>query len=264
MKKRDALGDRMKLYEGIESNRTLIPNLPIIARLDGRSFSSFTKGLNRPFDESFSNLMISTTVFLVEESRAKIGYTQSDEITLVFLYEPTEEPFFGGRIQKINSILAGLATGFFNRKVDKYLPSKKNKFAQFDCRIWNVPSLMEAYNCLLWREQDATKNSVNMAAREFYSHKELFKKNEKEQQEMLWKKGINWNNYPNHFKKGTYFKKCKELIKFSANELEKLPKHHNARKNPNLLFERSEVKELKIVPLRQLINPLEVLFDVKN
>lgn len=78
------LGDRMRTYEGMETDRRFIPRLPIIARLDGRSFHSFARGLAKPYDERLSRLMISTTKFLVEESCCRIGYTQSDEIYLLY------------------------------------------------------------------------------------------------------------------------------------------------------------------------------------
>jgi tRNA(His) guanylyltransferase len=78
------LNDRMKMYEKFETGRRFLPKLPVIARLDGRSFHSFTNGLGRPFDERLSNLMVNVTNFLVEGSNACIGYTQSDEISLVF------------------------------------------------------------------------------------------------------------------------------------------------------------------------------------
>lgn len=96
---------------------------PIIARMDGRSFHTFTKGLKRPFDKNFSDCMIKTTELLVKETGACIGYTQSDEITLVWYNgNPTSQIWFDGKVQKMVSQLAAQATLFFYREVVKRLP----------------------------------------------------------------------------------------------------------------------------------------------
>ena len=84
---KDSFGDRMKMYEGIEASRILMPGLPICVRLDGRAFHTFTRGLNRPYDERLSRMMIETTKRLVEDTHALIGYTQSDEISLILVNE---------------------------------------------------------------------------------------------------------------------------------------------------------------------------------
>lgn len=97
----DALGDRMKAYEAAESDRRFMPLLPIYARIDGRSFSRFTAGLARPFDLAFQEAMILTTKALVEHTHARIGYTQSDEISLVWQQDRYDsDVFFGGRVQE--------------------------------------------------------------------------------------------------------------------------------------------------------------------
>lgn len=187
--KNDSFGDRMKLFEGAEAARKTLPLVPVMARLDGKGFSKFTKGLKRPYDESMSQAMVVTTAYLVEETNARIGYTQSDEISLVFYSDRIDsEIFFDGKIQKMVSILAGMATSKFNSLLPKYLPAKTELLPVFDCRVWNVPTLTEAANTILWREKDATKNSISMAAQHYYSHKQLENKNSSEKQEMLHKK----------------------------------------------------------------------------
>ena len=104
---KDNFGNRMKAYEGMETERVLMPYLPIYARLDGKCFSNFTRHMKRPYDELMTNIMVDVTKFLVEETNAVIGYTQSDEISLAWYYpDPESQPLFGGRIQKINSVLA--------------------------------------------------------------------------------------------------------------------------------------------------------------
>ena len=258
----DNLGDRMKGYEMAEAGRMLINGLPIMIRLDGRSFSQFTKGLKRPYDERMSNLMCATSKFIAEETNAKVVYTQSDEITVVLYTDVVEsQVFFDGRIQKLTSVVASMATAYFNKHLYEYLPEKSDKLPVFDCRVWNVPTLEEAANCILWRELDATKNSISMAAQAYYSHKELHGKNSSEKQEMLHQKGVNWNDYPSFFKRGSYFRRVTKLIKFSDAELDKLPAKHEARKNSNLMVERSVVEAVEFPPLIKVGNPVDVLFS---
>ena len=156
MATQDDFGDRMKLYEQAEAGRRTLPLLPVCARIDGRSFSSWTRGLARPFDPGLSRAMVETTKTLVEETKARIGYTQSDEISLVFKADRFEsELFFDGKIQKLVSVLASLATAHFNALVPELIPTKTGKLAVFDARVWTVPNDEEAANVLLWREKDA-------------------------------------------------------------------------------------------------------------
>lgn len=280
----DNLGDRMKNLEGQESDRRFMPLVPICVRLDGRSFSSFTKGLERPFDKNFSDLMIDTTKYLVEETNACVGYTQSDEISLIYYSEDQKsQVFFDGRIQKMCSVLSsicsvkfnqlmriivgGMAVGYVSKReeyeqTDHFLwKDKLNLNPIFDCRVWVVPNKVEAVNTLVWREFDCTKNSYTQAAREYYSDKELFKKNGSEKQEMLFQKGINWNNYPSFFKRGTYIQRKKVIRKFTTEEMEKLPEKHEARKNPELMVERTEVNVIDMPPITKVVNRLDVVFN---
>jgi tRNA(His) guanylyltransferase len=260
----DSFGDRMKLYEMAEAGRKFMPMLPIIARIDGRGFSKFTQGLARPYDKRLSDLMIDTTKFLVHESNACCGYTQSDEITLAWWASTYEgEVFFAGRISKMNSTLAALASVYFYRQISEYgaLPEEYlNRIPTFDCRVWNVPNIVEGANAFLWREQDATKNSISMAARAYYEHGELMNKNGSEMQEMLWQKGVNWNDYPSFFKRGTYVQRKMVKRGFTADELAILPERHAAKNNPDLKFERAEYQALDLPPLGKIVNRASVLF----
>lgn len=178
--------DRMKVYEEKESYK-LLPMLPACSRLDGRCFHNFTKGLGRPYDKSFSNLMIEVTKYLVDETDAKVGYTQSDEISLIWYSSNYKSQiFFDGRVQRMASILAAMTSVKFVSLLPEFLPAKVGSLPVFDCRIWNVPTLVEATNYLIWREFDATRNSISMAAHEYFSHKQLFGKSCDEMQEMLF------------------------------------------------------------------------------
>lgn len=150
----DELGDRMKSYENIESERRLSPDKPFIARLDGKTFSKFTRGLAKPYDSRLSELMWATTKHLIKTTGATVGYTQSDEITL--LYNTMEgigkaERYYDGRIQKLTSVLAGMATAYFVRHLDTAITEKSGTMPLFDCRVWSVPNVKEVANTVIWR-----------------------------------------------------------------------------------------------------------------
>lgn len=257
-----ALGDRMKLYEQVESGRRLLPLLPVLARIDGRCFSSFTRGLARPYDERLSRLMVETCRFLVDETNAAVGYVQSDEISLAWHSKRIDSAiFFDGRVLKMTSQLAALATAFFNRHLSTFLPEKANTLPTFDARVWNVPNLEEAANCFLWREQDATRNSISMAAQAHFSHGQLQGKHTGDMQEMLWSVGVNWNDYPSFFKRGVFVQRRTVLRAFTTREIEQLPPRHEARSNPDLQVARTEWVQLDMPPFGEVVNRVDVLFD---
>lgn len=258
----DNLGERMKSYERVEAGRRFLPLLPICARIDGRSFSKFTKGLERPYDKHFTDLMCATTTYLVEETQANIGYTQSDEISLVwYSSEHKSQIFFDGRIQKMTSTLAAMTTVYFYKHLARYLPQKAEQLPVFDCRVWQVPTLEEAANTFLWRELDATKNSICMAARHYYSHQEVHGKTGEEMQEMLWQKGVNWNDYPAFFKRGTFIQKRSVFRQFTTEEIGMLPPKHAARNTPELTVERAETQRIEMPPFSKVVNRVAVIFE---
>lgn len=155
--KKDQFGDRMKEYE--KCGELVLPqNLPIIVRLDGNSFSKLTKRLKfkKPFDNNFREAMESAMQSVFEYSGAKIGYCQSDEITLL-INNPLGQKFLSNRVSKICSLLASAATNGFN----KYFINAQNIFpeASFDCRVFVIPE-KEVNNVFLWRQKDAWKNAV--------------------------------------------------------------------------------------------------------
>ena len=202
---KDNLGDRMKEYEGRFSGR-LMPLLPVLARIDGRAFHNYTRKLGKPFDEGFVDLMRMVTQYLAAETKAVIGYTQSDEITLAY-YSPStrSQIFFDGKLQKMCSVLASMTTAVFNQYADEYITNPHPRIAEFDCRVWQVPTLCEAANVFVWRELDATRNSLEMLARAHFSHNQLYKKGANLMHDMLHEKGVNWNDLPAKFKRGSYY-----------------------------------------------------------
>lgn len=262
----ESLGDWCKWLEKNFSPEVMIPTLPVIIRLDGNNFHNWTKGLKRPFDADLSNLMIETTKFLVEETNAVIGYTQSDEITLILYSSDRKSPIYNdGKKQKILSKLTAKCVTYFNEQRKKHLPNH-NKIAVFDCRVYQTPSLHDAAIQLLWRENDATKNSISMLAQSLFSHgtkeSELHGLDGNQMQEKMWKeKGVNWNDLEVRYKRGSYVKRFVTSKPFSAEELASLPLKHNARKNPNLIIERNIIKEIEYPIFNSIKNKVEVVFE---
>lgn len=257
---KDDFGDRMKLYEQAEAGRHLLPLIPAIARLDGKSFHTWTSDLKRPYDNRMTNLMKEVARHLVTESGARIGYVQSDEISLVFHSDDMASPiFFDGKIQKMTSVLSSMAAAAFNGFVPKHFEAAR-PLAYFDCRVWSVPNKVEAANAILWREQDASKNSVSMAARAYFDHAEIMNKSGPEMQEMLFKgHGINWNDYPAEFKRGTFIRREKFMKVLEPEVLAKIPEKH--RPAPDHQFERSEVVCIEMPKFSTVINRVDVVFD---
>lgn len=252
----------MKMYERIEAGRIFIPTLPIIARIDGRSFHSFTKGMDRPFDAALNTMMVETTMHLVRETNACMGYTQSDEITLAWHSTDTKsQVWFDGKIHKMVSQLAAQATLKFYMLCDEISPYYAQRKPTFDARVWQVPNRTEGANVFLWREWDATKNSISMVAQSMFSHKELHGKDSNAKQAMMLERGRNWNDYPAKFKRGSYVQRQKRMLPFSADELDALPPKHAARTNPDLQVMRSFYEVLNMPPLGTVTNRETVIFE---
>lgn len=226
------LGERMKEYEKV-SRIKLMRRTPVIIRLDGCHFHTWTRGLDRPFDRNLMHIMQKTMLALCEQIQGCVlGYTQSDEITLVLVdYQRMESmAWFDNQVQKMCSVAASIATSAFEKalheEIDKlevdaqgyywndqllkqeeclekrHLLIDKKWKANFDARAFNIP-IHEVINNLIWRQQDATRNSILSVAQSLYSHKELQGIGTKElQNKMLTEKNVNWNDYKTDEKRG--------------------------------------------------------------
>ena len=264
MSRKDNLGDRCKLYESAETSRMAMPLIPIVARIDGRAFHTFTKGMDRPYDTILVLCMQNTTKALVKQTGASFAFTQSDEITLTWHQSNTKsQVWFNGRLFKMTSQLAALATLEFYRQIVQHYPQYADRKPTFDCRVWQVSNRAEAANVFLWREWDASKNSVSMLAQSFFSHKKLHGKNGSQMQDMLMAEhGVNWNDYATELKRGTYFQKHKVRRKYHIKEISQLPQMHEARTNPDLIVERSDIRDmLHMAPFKEVSNREAVVFD---
>ena len=200
-KSKDTLGDRMKSYEN--SYRFSFPKkLPIIIRADGKSFSKLLSKCKKPFDSNVLDVMNQTAIYMCQSIQgAKVAYVQSDEISILLTDYQTHETdsWFSSNLNKIVSVSAALAVSKFTSLSPSIFGEMK--LAQFDSRAF-ILSKDEVNNYFIWRQQDATRNSVQMTAQSLYSHKELHKKNNSALQEMIFQKGINWGNLPISEKRG--------------------------------------------------------------
>ena len=209
------LHERMKQYEAV-SQTYLMRRTPVIIRLDGVAFHTFTRNFDKPLDEVLSTAMKGTTLYLVNHIQGCVlGYTQSDEISLVLQdYKKLDtDAWFGYNVQKLVSVSAKMATAEFNRLFNRFiafLPDGTNdRYREaimenigFDSRCWNLP-FEEVNNYLIDRQQDAERNSINLLAQQYYSQKELngIKSNEL-QNKLFTEQGVNWNDLPDYQKRG--------------------------------------------------------------
>ena len=226
MPDRDSLGTRMKTYYEEVPKFRLYRRTPVAIRIDGKAFHTFTRGFKKPFDEILIKSMQQTMLYLCENIQGCVlGYTQSDEITLILQdYKTlTTSAWFDYEIQKICSISASMATMAFNKYfeqnvyddnplgsvnsencelVNTYINAIK-KGAMFDARCFNIPK-EEVTNLIFWRQLDAARNSVQMVGQAYFSHKELQNKSCSDIQDMLMEKyNINWNDFPTTQKRGS-------------------------------------------------------------
>ena len=204
MTDRTALGDRMKAYEAVYKT-SLPPRSYSVIRVDGRAFHTLLRGATKPFDFDFMTAMDVTAVALCEEIQGAVfGYVQSDEISVLVadFTGPNSQPWFGGQVQKQVSIAAATATAAFNEATLDTAPAASTP-ATFDARVFTLPNAVEVANYFLWRQRDAVRNSIAMAAQAKFSHKQLHGAGTGRMQEMLFAEhGINWSDYPDGAKRG--------------------------------------------------------------
>jgi tRNA(His) guanylyltransferase len=199
---KDSLGDRMKEnYEN--AYRISLPmRMPVIIRCDGKAFSSYTAECKKPFDPSVIAAMGHVAMELCKAIQgAQVAYLQSDEITILVVNYATfdTEAWFGNNLQKVVSVAAGIASSVMTEASVSIFG--KVKRAVFDARAFVLPK-EEVCNAFLWRQQDASRNSVQMLARSLYSHSQCNNKINAELQEMIFKKGENWDKLPTTLKRG--------------------------------------------------------------
>lgn len=233
--------DFMKNLYYLESMYKLIPTIPVVLEINGRSFHTWTRGLKKPYDEKLHKVMQEVMKKLMREFSSNIGYTYSDEIVLVWI-DPFENTMpFGGKNEKLVSAASSLASVVFNDLLNKYIPEKKNTFPTFTANVIQIPGIDNCKAYLNNKRYDAIKKSYSSAARIFYTNEQCYKKKIPQLNEMLLKQGVAWDDYPIHFKSGMYAFREEIRVRFGKNDLKNLPKKHNARKNPNHVYTRNKI-----------------------
>lgn len=216
--KNDKLGDRMKSqYE--DRSRFFLPRRTYtVIRVDGRAFHTWTRGLEKPYDARFMECMDAAAIALCKEiAGARFAYVQSDEISVLTtdFADEGSQSWFDGNLQKTVSVSASIATVAFNmkaayftqtaawvdpKKVDPWFHKEPN--AVFDARAFTIPDYIEVENYFIWRQQDASRNSVTLLASAYASHKKLHGKSTTERHEIIHEAGDNWAKHPVRFKHG--------------------------------------------------------------
>ena len=225
----DSLGDRMKNYENsFRSNLSV--RMPLIIRVDGCHFHTYTKGCDRPVDTDLVDCMNTTAMLLCKNIQgSQLAYVQSGEISvLINNYQTTDtQPWFDNNLQKMVSVAASIAGSTFTANSWKIWSSISDEIpgdtiylddlkpAYFDARAFILPK-EEVVNYFFWRQQDCTRNSVQMLARTLYSHKQLIGLGNGELQDLCFAKGFNWNDCPTSQKRGRCIVKV-EVIKRGGN-----------------------------------------------
>lgn len=224
------LAKRMKKYYEEVPKTRLMRRTPVIIRIDGKAFHTFTRGFQKPFDEILIRSMQETMKYLCENIQGCVlGYTQSDEISLILLDYQTfdTQAWFDYEVQKMCSIAASMATMIFNKHFANYISlyvyesksyrmdtenhrkycealyTAKDRGAMFDARCFNIPK-EEVANYIYWRQLDASRNSIQMVGQAHFSQKELQCKSCNDIQDLLMtRKNINWNDFHTHQKRGS-------------------------------------------------------------
>jgi tRNA(His) 5'-end guanylyltransferase len=250
---KDALGTRMKEYYEDRTRFSLTRRIHTIIRVDGKAFHTYTNGLERPFDNGLIIDMDDTAAYLCENIQgAKFAYVQSDEISILVtdFDSIATHAWYDNNLQKMCSISAALATAKFNQlrllrlgRHKKYqvgdhqdrtvnveemlhLDDIDIELAMFDSRVFQIPEREEVLNYFIWRQQDATRNSISAVAQSLYSHKELEGVSSDQKQELIFQKGINWNDYESRKKRGGIISKLRTQmsdIRTSWQQHEEIP-----------------------------------------
>lgn len=261
-----SLKEKYNYYRNLTDYR-LLPNGYIMVMLDGRSFSKKIKNnFKRPFDETFINLMNETAKYVCEKvSGCKLAYVQSDEINLILYDDFEKDPFFGNRLCKLQSIIASIATSKFNQlaiiealkdnncpKDDVINMIANSSLYEFDCKVWNVPNVNDAFAGILYRQNDCVRNSKEAVAQNYFSHKTLHGKKTEEQIELVKEFfGVNWYNY---FTRGEQYGRLiiRRKIKYS-------PSGENLS-----TYERDEWNIIEAVPFNVEKNRTEMVKYLSN
>jgi tRNA(His) 5'-end guanylyltransferase len=239
----DQLGDRIKTAYEDRTRFSLPRRAYTIIRIDGKAFHTYTRKLQRPFDDTLIDDIDTTAAYLCKNIMgAQFAFTQSDEISILLtdFNDITTQAWFDNNLQKMCSVSASMATKAFNEaRFNRLITGSKEetinikdflKMAEFDSRVFQIPQRAEVENYFIWRQQDTTRNSISSVAQSMFSSKELHGKTTNKQQDMIFQKsGINWNDYESKYKRGRIITK------------------HVYEKSPGVV--RSEWKRMDEIPI---------------
>ena len=260
------MADRLKTYEAVTTETRLIEKLPIYARVDMRAGHTWCRSLDKPFDERYSYAMREATAYVVDETGAALGMTQSDEASFVWL-DDTKVPF-GTRLFKLQTVMASMFTAAFIRAAFKVELGEKamKRLPTFDCRVLNLPTLDEAANMVMWRSMDSVKNSITLLALEHFSNKQIQGKNGGEKIKMLAGKGVDYYELPEKYRVGSFFRRETYEKVLEGAELERIPENQKILdEDGKMRVTRSRVAEFRIgAPLSEIANKPGVLFGREN
>lgn len=202
----DSLGDRIKKNYEDRYRIGLTRKTPVIIRVDGKAFHTLTRTLPKPFSEVFINDMAVAALETAKQIQGcKLAYVQSDEASFLLTdYDDlVTEAWFDYNLQKIVSVTASIMTIEFNKRF-------LGDYGRFDARAFNIPK-EEVANYFLWRAKDWERNSLQMYARAFFSHKELHHMGHNQIHEMLHSIGKNWTtDLSDQLKNGTFLQKTEK------------------------------------------------------
>jgi tRNA(His) 5'-end guanylyltransferase len=241
---RDVIGSRFKWIEKTYEH-TLQPRQPLVVRLDGNAFHTLTRSAQKPYDPQFAHCMRVTTAALVHHFHASCGYTQSDEISIVFDvgasdkndhdYENIEASLpYNGRINKLLTVMASKAGAVFNQTFMRTIAGPNpgiwtddhlKLLPCFDARVaGQFSDYTDVYENLMWRQNDAFKNAATMAACCHFSPRELHQVGTYRKIDMLAERGVNFDEFPEHFKRGVFIRKVK--VRAPVDDLQHIPEEH--------------------------------------
>lgn len=258
--KHDDLGDRMKRYEAVANSQKLILGLPLYARIDGRHFSKFTKGFGYPFPEfrdkcgyEMTSAMQKTANALCKEFGCSLVETHSDEISLGWT-DVSKAPF-DGEYFKLVSNMASYAGVMFFHNIAQHIPDKiaNGNFPSFDCRVFQVPDMMELANLFVWRQNDCMRGCLNQYAQLCFSHKQLQGKSGKERLQMCLDAGHDYENRVNYVFKYGYF--CNRQTYEGE-----IPEEFRKEGQPTTVIRSKIAQKVVMFPLSKCSNKIEFLF----
>lgn len=260
----DPLGEKIKSFENKEAKRKIKKDLPLIVRVDGRSFSTYTRNFSKPFDARISTAMEKSASIVLRDFKFDIAYTQSDEITFILLGKDSAEytPIFDGKYQKIVSTVAGLTSAAFNFYINQERINPL-AFPHFDARAFQVSEIDDAIDVIQWRAEDGERNAISMIAQSIFTHKQLQRVNTKTMISMINDKSLKkYVDYESRYRYGIFLRNEKYEYQLTDDELERIPKNQIPENN---IVIRSKIVSITLPDsFNKMTNKREFLFAKSN